>query len=133
MLRAFGTWPAANSCGSRTSTIVQGGGPTASSKSPKLTMSGSEPAPKRENMFQDILPPKSYGRPPSNSAERVSYRQAGPRFEGSSRAAIDRVLRQIVVMLQRAATAISSAERPNCEPPKQHSFLLGAPSTDSLT
>src|ERR1700723_2248510 len=62
MLRAFGTWPAANSCGSRTSTIVQAWVPTASSKSPKLTMSGSEPAPKRENMFQDILPPEFTGR-----------------------------------------------------------------------
>src|SRR5580692_11603145 len=61
MLTAFGMWPEANSCGSRTSTTVQALDPTASSKSPKLTTSGSEPAPKRENMFEDMMSPRLRG------------------------------------------------------------------------
>src|ERR1700722_1439182 len=57
MLTALGIWPEANSCGSRTSTTVQALVPIASSRSAKQTISGSEPALKRENIFQDILPP----------------------------------------------------------------------------
>src|ERR1700722_8550940 len=124
MLRAFGTWPAANSCGSRTSTIVQGGGPTASSKSPKLTMSGSEPAPKRENMFQDISPPKSYGRPPSNSTERVSYRSPGPRFEGflfrRDRPCLAANYGDVATRCDRISS-FGSAEWADSDAPKKHS------------
>ena len=94
--------------------------------------SGSDPAPKRENMFQDISPPKLYARPPSNSAERVSYRSKGQRFEGFLSAAIDRLLTQIVVTSQRSPTAISSAERANCKPPEEGFMISGASHHGSL-
>src|SRR5579872_4380616 len=109
MLTAFGMCPAANSCGSRTSMTVQALQPTASSRSPKLTTSGSEPAPKRENMFQDMIPPRSCGRqfPAPRTARRLrtrgshtspqarlAYRSPRPAFRGFSthRAAIGRYL-----------------------------------------
>jgi hypothetical protein len=66
-------------------------------------------------------------RPPSNSAERVAYRSPSRRFEGFLSAAIDGVLPQIVVTSQRPATAISSAERANCEPAEEAFMTSGAP------